>query len=135
MLLQILEFIEFRLPYLFQNDFFSFFGIILNIGGLLLAIWSKFTMKTNWGLPAQHDIKKQKKLVISGPYTFSRNPIYLGLIIFFAGFELALNSWLIILTVPLIYLIGKTIAVEEKLLLESFGKDYLEYQKKVPRLL
>lgn len=50
-------------------------GLILFVAGIVLCIWAKLTMKTSWGIPAQHDIKRQHTLIINGPYRFTRNPI------------------------------------------------------------
>ncbi|OGG02682.1 hypothetical protein A2W14_05125 [Candidatus Gottesmanbacteria bacterium RBG_16_37_8] len=110
-------------------------GLIINFSGLVLSVWAKMTLKENWGVPAQHNIKRQKNLVIKGPYSISRNPIYIGLFLFLAGFEIALRSYLIIILLPVGYLIYKAVLVEEKLLQNHFGKLYLKYQKVTPRFL
>ena len=70
-----------------------FSGIIILWCGIILAAWAKIVMKTNWGRPGQHDIRKQHTLVTGGPFGYTRNPIYLGLILVFLGFELAMQSY------------------------------------------
>ena len=92
-------------------------------------------MSKNWGPPAQHDLKKQKDLVTDGPYSYSRNPIYLGLMLIFTGFQLALNSLLFFLIIPLFFLIRKAVLIEEQLLEDFFKKEYLDYKKNVPRFI
>lgn len=92
-------------------------------------------MKNNWGIPAQHDIRKQNKLVTVGPFVFSRNPIYVGLFCVFLGSEVALRSVFVILLIPFGIAIYKVILIEEKLLEKYFGKQYLVYKKTVPRFL
>lgn len=110
-------------------------GLFIHFTGSLFALWARFIMKSSWGPPAQHNIARQKKLVTGGPFSFSRNPIYIGLFIMFIGFELALGSYLILLAIPLFLLINKAVLVEEKLLGKYFGSDYEVYKKRVPRYL
>ena len=118
-----------RLTYL------SIGGLLINISGLILCVWAKLTMKVNWGPPAQHNIEKQQHLVISGPYRFSRNPIYLGMLLILTGFEIALKSSLVIIVLPVFLIIDMVIKKEEKLLEKHFGRQYLVYKRQVPRYL
>ena len=92
-------------------------------------------MKTSWGIPAQHDIKRQHTLIKGGPYRFTRNPIYVGLFMVEFGLALALGSWLFFLAYPLYLYFGIAIKKEEQLLTKHFGKEYTEYTKRVPRYL
>src|SRR3989339_252026 len=73
------------------NDRFQYFF------EFLFAIWAKLIMGSNWGPPAQHTISRQSILVTSGPFSFSRNPIYLGLLIGMTGYFLTFGSLLILL--------------------------------------
>ncbi len=101
--------------------------------GIALSVWAKLTMKENWGNPAEHNIERQKKLVTSGPFAFSRNPIYAGLLLIVLGFGIALKSYLIVLVIPLYYYFSNVIEVEENLLRTHFSKLYLDYCKTVRR--
>lgn len=74
-------------------------------------------------------------LVEDGPYKFSRNPLYVGLILAMFGFAIMTrNSWLILMPaifgVCLNYLVIKP---EEKYLLETLGVEYSSYQSRVRR--
>jgi protein-S-isoprenylcysteine O-methyltransferase Ste14 len=133
--LEMINIINMPLPATLLNDLFAALGSVLSTGGVALAIWAKFAMQGSWGPPAQHDIKRQNKLVISGPFAFSRNPLYLGLFVFLFGLELALRSYFILLVMPVGFLIYKAVIKEEKLLEGHFGKEYLAYKGKVPRFL
>ncbi len=110
-------------------------GLLIYLSGSLFAIWARFTMNKFWGIPAQHDEERQTKLIADGPFSFSRNPIYLGILLLFIGFSLALRSYSILLVPVVFYVIYKTILVEEKLLHKKFGKEYEKYMKKVPRFV
>ncbi|KKQ38925.1 MAG: Isoprenylcysteine carboxyl methyltransferase [Candidatus Roizmanbacteria bacterium GW2011_GWA2_37_7] len=112
----------------------QFAGFILYFFGFLFAIWAKLIMGSNWGTPAQHTISRQSILVTSGPFSFSRNPIYLGLLIGMTGYFLTFGSLLILLiAVRFAYLQYIVIPKEEKLLLTYFGKKYKKYMSTVRR--
>ncbi|PJE63589.1 hypothetical protein COU89_02535 [Candidatus Roizmanbacteria bacterium CG10_big_fil_rev_8_21_14_0_10_45_7] len=110
-------------------------GLIIFTAGIVLCIWAKLTMRDSWGIPAQHDIKRQSTLITSGPYRFTRNPIYVGLFMVVFGQALALGSWLFFLVYLLYMYFGIAIKKEEQLLTKHFGKGYTEYAKRVPRYL
>ena len=110
-------------------------GLVIFLMGAILAVWAKLTMGSSWGRPAQHDLSIQKQLVRTGPFAFSRNPIYVGLLLLFLGFEMVLQSYLIVLIIPLFLMVYFAVKKEEKLLEKYFGKEYLEFKKKVPRFL
>jgi protein-S-isoprenylcysteine O-methyltransferase Ste14 len=110
-------------------------GLITTVIGAILAIWARLTMKNNWGVPAVHDIKRQNKLVTNGPFRFSRNPIYVGLLLMFIGIEIALRSYFLILIIPAFLFAEMIIKKEEVLLEKHFGKKYLEYKKRVPKFI
>jgi protein-S-isoprenylcysteine O-methyltransferase Ste14 len=113
----------------------SVLGVILTIGGSVFAGWARIHMGKLWA-PANTGHKEtQNKLHTGGPFKYSRNPIYAGLIISAFGFFLALNSYLII-TIGLIYwYFNKSIQTEEPLLNKRFGEKYQSYKKNTPRLL
>lgn len=116
-----------------SDAWIELFGFIICNAGILLAALAKAQMRSSWGAPGQHNIKLQKKLIISGPFTYSRNPIYLGLLLVFLGFEMVIRSYLIFLTLPLYLYMIYVIWTEEKLLEKYFGKSYQNYKHRVPR--
>lgn len=81
-------------------------------------------------------VKKNQELTTTGPYAFTRNPLYLGSILMAAGFAVALASWLIALVLAIGFLViyVPVIASEERFLRAAFpGFD--EYCRRVPRLI
>lgn len=76
-------------------------------------------------------------LITDGFFRYSRNPMYLGMILVLLGFSILLNSWVSFLVLPgftaLIHY--RFIYHEEESLKEQFGEDWLAYQQKVPRWL
>jgi protein-S-isoprenylcysteine O-methyltransferase Ste14 len=75
------------------------------------------------------------QFVVHGPYRFSRNPMYVGLTLAYAGFALHLNSLWPLLTLPLaLWVLWKLIIQkEEAYLAETYGDVYTLYQKRVRR--
>jgi len=74
-------------------------------------------------------------LVTTGPYRYSRNPIYLAFTLFQAGIGVAVNSaWVLGLLIPTVALIiFQVIAREERYLERRIGAPYLRYQASVRR--
>ena len=81
--------------------------------------------------------KPDSALITSGPYRFTRNPLYIVLTL--AQVTVALwhdNAWILILAVPSVVVITKyAIAREECYLEKRFGQDYLDYRQRVRRWL
>jgi protein-S-isoprenylcysteine O-methyltransferase Ste14 len=76
-------------------------------------------------------------LVTMGPYRFSRNPMYLGLVAILVGVVLLLGSVSPVLVVPAFaWLMQKrVIEPEERQLEEAFGEEYRTYRQRVRRWL
>ncbi len=76
-------------------------------------------------------------VVRTGPYRFSRNPIYLAFTLLQLGIGLwTANGWLIVLLIPTLTLIFWGVIVrEERYMTERFGEDYLRYRRSVRRWL
>jgi len=102
-----------------------FWGAILMVLGELTRLWALSFME-----------RKGTRLAMSGPFAFSRNPLYVGN--FFLGFGVIViaANWIIavlfLIGYSLIYL--GTIRQEEKELKERFGQVYEDYCQNVPRL-
>ncbi|MBC2715063.1 MAG: isoprenylcysteine carboxylmethyltransferase family protein [Desulfobacteraceae bacterium] len=96
-------------------------GLFVSILGQALQVWCMSTIKT------------KKKLTITGPYMFVRNPMYIGR--FFLVFGILMmtgNPWLLILlTIGYYYYMVNRVNREEKILAELFGKDYEEFCRDV----
>lgn len=97
-------------------------GLIIGFSGLMLRVWA-----------AGH-LRKHKELTVSGPYRWTRNPLYLGSLIMGSGLCIASGIlWLILIFIPLFLLIYiPVMKKEENELSSSAGKDYLEYKSLVP---
>lgn len=76
-------------------------------------------------------------IVRTGPYRFSRNPIYLAFILFVVGLSVwSNNAWLLVTDVPAVGVIAMIVIPREERFLESnFKEDYLRYKATVRRWL
>ena len=74
-------------------------------------------------------------LVTSGPFSFTRNPMYLGNTLLLIGVGLISGiAWFLLLAVIAAFVTQKVaIEGEEKLLADKFGKRYRDYAKRVRR--
>lgn len=102
-------------------------GWPLLVGGLCLAVWATRTAgDVRLNAPTQ--------LVRTGPYAFSRNPMYLAWSLLHLGTGLVAGSAWIVETLPLaLVLTHRQIRAEEHTLSEAFGAEFAEYKKTVPR--
>ena len=77
------------------------------------------------------------RVVKTGPYRFSRNPMYLGMLLLLAGWALFLANVLALCCLPLfiIYMNRFQIVPEERALCKHFGSEYANYMKEVRRWL
>ena len=81
-------------------------------------------------------VKKNRELTQTGPYAYTRNPLYLGSILIAFGFAVALMSWAVaaVLVVGFLIIYVPVIASEERFLRTTFP-DFDVYSSRVPRLL
>jgi protein-S-isoprenylcysteine O-methyltransferase Ste14 len=73
----------------------------------------------------------------SGPYRYTRNPIYISFVIFYFGMAIILTSaWMLLLLIPLLIILQRGVIEREEAYLQSkFGDAYRKYQARVPRWL
>lgn len=85
------------------------------------------------GYAAGH-LRKHKQLAISGPYAFTRNPLYLGSALLAAGFSVASHSWIsaLLLTAYLSIFYPAVIRREQAELKLLYGAAFVEYASQVP---
>ncbi|PYR38118.1 MAG: isoprenylcysteine carboxylmethyltransferase family protein [Acidobacteria bacterium] len=74
-------------------------------------------------------------IVSSGPFRFTRNPLYVGVTLIFGGLTLAFNTWwgFIVLVPVLITMHFGVVLREERYLERKFGEPYRQYRSRVRR--
>ncbi|MGE0470542.1 MAG: isoprenylcysteine carboxylmethyltransferase family protein [Nitrospira sp.] len=125
----------------------SFFGpwqTILRapvVGGVLVALGFSFMMWARILFTSRQTTlfvgRPSTQLVCGGPFRFSRNPMYVGVVVSLVGLALWVGTWPLYLTVPVTVLILNFVYIphEERLLHEVFGEQYRAYSKEVRRWL
>jgi protein-S-isoprenylcysteine O-methyltransferase Ste14 len=111
----------------------SWGGALLIVLGLLLAGTAMFGFRRA-GTPVI-PFERSTALVLRGPYRFTRNPMYLGMVLLLVGVATLLASLGAYLPIPLFaWIIHKNfIEGEERFLTEIFGEQYLAYRRRVRR--
>jgi len=85
---------------------------------------------------ASGHVKKNEELTTTGPYAYTRNPLYLGSLILTAGFAISARSWWIGAGLVLIFLaIYLPVIYGEEVFLKERFPEFAEYARRVPRLL
>jgi len=82
-------------------------------------------------------ITDDHSLKTTGLYKIVRHPSYLGLILIIAGLGVCLNSALgfLVIFIPSFWAINHRIKVEEQALIAEFGEQYINYKKRVSKIL
>jgi protein-S-isoprenylcysteine O-methyltransferase Ste14 len=114
----------------------AIFGLVLTAAGALLALWCVLTFVFQGkGTPAPFD--PPRRLVVSGPYRYLRNPMYLGAALALAGAALLYRS-VSLLAYAVLFLGASHLFVlgfEEPTLARLFEDEYRAYQARVNRWL
>jgi protein-S-isoprenylcysteine O-methyltransferase Ste14 len=100
------------------------FGSILVVLGLLIR-----------ALASGH-VRKNESLATSGPYAYTRNPLYLGSLLMGLGFAAAARSWWVGLILVVMFLaIYLPVIRDEEAFLQRTFPEFAEYAQRVPRML
>jgi protein-S-isoprenylcysteine O-methyltransferase Ste14 len=123
-----------RIPKLSSPLMMAFGGLLISLG-FLLRVWAAVHFYAH--KMRVISLEPQSSLVTTGPYRYSRNPLYLGGNVFcFFGAALLLGSpTALIVTAVHLPLVNLMIRREEKQLEERFGEEFRAYKKQVRRWL
>jgi protein-S-isoprenylcysteine O-methyltransferase Ste14 len=99
-------------------------GVILIVPGLLIRA------------RASGHVRKNEALATSGPYAYTRNPLYLGSLLIGLGFAVAARSWWVgLVLVAMFFAIYIPVIRDEETFLRRTFPEFEEYARRVPRLL
>jgi protein-S-isoprenylcysteine O-methyltransferase Ste14 len=112
---------------------FNYLGWAIVLFALGINIWSVKLLKEENTAIEFHDTPR--KLVVTGPFRISRNPIYVGGVVLLFGIAWLLGSMVSFVFPILFFLILNAIYIpdEEERLAAIFGEAYLEYKHRVRR--
>jgi protein-S-isoprenylcysteine O-methyltransferase Ste14 len=109
-------------------------GIGLLLLALIWTILAQTHMKNSWRIGI--DTHKKTELITTGLFGISRNPVFLGMIVTLLGlFLTTANAFTFVFLLLGYILIQIQIRLEEEFLSKEHGQAYLNYKKKVRRLL
>jgi len=98
-------------------------GLPVSVIGLLLRAW------------ASGHLEKNIRLAESGPYAYTRNPLYLGTLLVAAGLAIASRRWSLALLFAAVFLLIYLPAIElEEQHLQKLFPDFASYSERVPAL-
>jgi len=108
-------------------------GVVIAVAALALVFWAVSTFG-RIGTTA-NPAGGTTALVGEGPYRFSRNPMYLGLVLLTTGVALAFDALWPLLFLPFVVLVVRAHVVlpEERYLEAKFGGPYRDYKARVRR--
>jgi protein-S-isoprenylcysteine O-methyltransferase Ste14 len=108
-------------------------GPVFMVAGIALVGWGMMTFRRAGTAIVPH--LPASRIVSSGPYRFTRNPMYSGLTIVYLGVPALLASWwpLLLLPVVLLAVFQMVIRREEAYLGSAFGDEYAAYRARVRR--
>lgn len=129
----------FNLPTISRQEFFhsemiSWFGVFFCLAGLLLLRWGIFSFGRSFrvGIDENHP----DKLITSGVFAFSRNPLYVAFALILLGQFLIFSNWILLLYIgAAAWLFHRQVLREEDYLKKHYGKEYAEYCSRVRRYI
>jgi protein-S-isoprenylcysteine O-methyltransferase Ste14 len=109
-------------------------GFILTLAGLAFSCWARVTLGRNWSGVVQ--LKQDHELIVRGPYSLVRHPIYTGILLAFFGTALAIGVWRALLALAIVALsFWRKLRLEERWMCELFGEQYRQYMQRVKALV
>jgi protein-S-isoprenylcysteine O-methyltransferase Ste14 len=109
-------------------------GVLLAVVGVLLTTWAQLQMGASWRFGIETSARPG--LITTGLFRYSRNPIYVFLILICVGVMLMMPTWFS-LVIVLVTVGGLRFAVklEEAYLLKTYGEEFHQYARQVGRFL
>jgi protein-S-isoprenylcysteine O-methyltransferase Ste14 len=118
----------------FRSDAISWAGAFICLAGLILFFLSLISFGRSFrvGIDPDHS----DKLVTTGVFAISRNPVYVTFGFVLLGQFLLFSNWiLLVYLVAGVWLFHRQVLREEEFLKEHYGRQYLEYSARVRRYL
>lgn len=118
----------------FNIPLLQWIGTVLLLLSTLFTFWSRWVLGKMWATNAA--VKTEHQLVTEGPYRITRHPIYTGILGMTIGSAFSLGEGLIFLGLIFVLLFFlNRIRIEEQLMTQTFGDQYLRYKKSTPQLI
>jgi protein-S-isoprenylcysteine O-methyltransferase Ste14 len=116
----------------FHSEIISWVGVFLCLAGLLLLLWSLVSFGRSFRVGIDTD--RPDKLITTGVFAYSRNPIYVAFWTIMVGQFLILPNWiLLVYLAAAAWLFHRQVLREEAYLSKHYGSEYSEYTNRVRR--
>jgi protein-S-isoprenylcysteine O-methyltransferase Ste14 len=117
-----------------SNLIINLFGLIIFIFGIINRLISRKELKESFSYMLK--VRKDQRLVTTGIYQYVRHPAYTGDYIAQLGITILFSSvYGFIITLFLILPFIYRIKIEEKMLIDKFGKEYSKYKDKTKKFI
>ncbi len=119
------------LPIMEDPATLSVIGLSIYTIGLVIALTGRTQLGNSWSNIEDYQVKPEQELVQSGIYAYIRHPIYIGDLLLVLGLQLALNSWLFLVVIPMAIVVVRQTLAEEKILSQAFPgyENYRQHTK------
>jgi protein-S-isoprenylcysteine O-methyltransferase Ste14 len=118
----------------FHSAIIAWAGVFFCLVGLALLLWSLISFGQSFRVGI--DIKQPDKLITSGVFAISRNPIYVAFAFILLGHFLIFSNWiLLVYLIAGIWLFHRQVLREEDFLRRHYGQEYSKYCNQVRRYL
>jgi protein-S-isoprenylcysteine O-methyltransferase Ste14 len=112
----------------------SWLGVTSCFAGLFLIFWSLISFRTSFRVGI--DMDRPGRLVTTGVFAHSRNPIYVAFALILFGEFLVFSTWIsLIYLCAGILLFHRQVLLEEKFLNKQYGQEYRAYCERVNRYI
>lgn len=120
---------------IFQNDKWRWIGVVVAVLGIaLVAIGRRTMIKHGTNV---NPTQPTTAIVETGPFRFTRNPLYVGITLAYVGFSFLLDTWWSLFLLVPVWIVMHLFVVrrEEAYLKRKFGDAYRNYCRRVRRYL
>ena len=123
-----------RVRFVPEAEWLQWMGCAATLAGIAFIVWARFTLGRNWS--GTVEVKQEHTLVRRGPYALVRHPIYSGLSFGLLGTAVICGEVRCLLGALLAFFEWKRKSlIEERFMIEQFGRDYVEYRREVKALI
>ncbi len=118
----------------FDAGWLRYAGLLLFAAGMSFRLYSALWLGRQ--LSGHVAIQKDHQLIQGGPYSLIRHPLYVGLVVAYAGLGLVFRSWIVIAAVAMsVAFVLLRMRQEETLLAREFGAEFENYRRRTWRLV
>ncbi|WP_096527230.1 methyltransferase family protein [Candidatus Nitrosoglobus terrae] len=115
-------------------DRVAWMGVVFCVAALILCVWSLVSFGTSFRVGIDTD--NPNKLITTGVFAYSRNPIYVAFTAILFGEILIAPDWLLLLyLVAGVWLFNRQVMREEQFMGSHYGSEYVIYRQRVRRYI